>query len=276
MDHDPPSRTIIVRDGSVIIVRPIEPGDRVLLEAAFAELSDESRYRRFLSPMPRLTAAQLEYLTDVDHHDHEALVALEPDGERLIGVARFVRTQPAIAEPAVAVADEWQRRGVGTALLEVLVDRAIEEGITTFSGYVLFDKPAPLSLLGQVGDVSVRSSGGASQVEVLLLNEDATAPAPGALRTLLRALAASTLEPGLGFWQRLLPPARGQVGDERRNVIVAAVAEGDRTLAGELAAASAATLVLVANPQTPSGRPVSPRSWSGRRSRPGRRSSAAS
>src|SRR3954454_14343938 len=239
MNHDSPSRTITVRDGSIISIRPIAPEDRALLEAAFAELSDESRYRRFLSPMSNLSPAQLDYLTDVDHHDHEALVALERSGERLIGVARFVRTDPAIAEPAVAVADEWQRRGVGTALLEVLVDRAIEEGITTFSGYVLLDNPAPLSLLGQVGDVSVRSSGGASQVEVLLLNEDATAPTPATLRTLLRALAASMLERGLGFWQRLVPSARGQVGDERRNVIVAAVAEGDRTLAGELAAASA-------------------------------------
>src|SRR3954453_16100867 len=121
-----------------------------------------------------------------------------PTGSGLIGVAPFVRTHPAVAEPAVAVADECQRRGVGTALLEVLVDRAIEEGITTFSGYVLLDDPAPLSLLGQVGDVSVRSSGGASQVDVLLLNDDAPAPGPGTRRTLLRALAASTLEPGLG------------------------------------------------------------------------------
>src|SRR3954451_9428768 len=136
MNHDSPSRTITVPDGSIISIRPIAPEDRALLEVAFAELSDESRYRRFLSPMSNLSPAQLDYLIDVDHHDHEALIALDEGAESLIGVARYVRTGETVAEPAVAVADDWQRRGVGTALLDALVDRAIEAGIASFSGYV--------------------------------------------------------------------------------------------------------------------------------------------
>src|SRR4051794_23445633 len=147
MSSEPPSRSVTVRDGSNIRIRPIEPEDRGRLATAFDELSDQSRYQRFLSPMRRLSAAQLDYLSDVDHRDHEALVALDHNAARLVGVARYVRTDTTVAEPAVAVVDDWQRRGVGTALLERLVDRAIEEGVTTFAGHVLAENPAPLRLL---------------------------------------------------------------------------------------------------------------------------------
>ena len=114
----------------MIAVRPIEPGDKAALAAAFERLSAESRYRRFLSPHGELSAAELRYLTEVDHHDHEALVALDPATGEGVGVARYVRdrARPESAEIAVA-ADRWQGRGVGTLLLHRLVDRAREEGI---------------------------------------------------------------------------------------------------------------------------------------------------
>jgi hypothetical protein len=90
-----------------LVIRPIEPGDRTAVLAGFDRLSAESRYRRFLSPHDHLTAAELRYLTDVDHHDHEALVAVDPDTGEGVGVARYVRDpqRPDSAEIAVAVAD---------------------------------------------------------------------------------------------------------------------------------------------------------------------------
>src|SRR4051794_40181867 len=72
-------------DGHRIIVRPIDTHDRPRLEAAFARLSTESRYRRFLASTPDLTPRQFDYHANVDHHDHEALVALEDGGTVLIG-----------------------------------------------------------------------------------------------------------------------------------------------------------------------------------------------
>src|SRR3954468_22348678 len=102
---------ITLRDGSTLAVRPIEPGDREELARGFEKLSDESRYKRFFAPTPRLSNAQLRYLTDVDHHDHEALVAVADDGDGP-GVARFVRHEddPTAAEVAIAVRDDWQGR----------------------------------------------------------------------------------------------------------------------------------------------------------------------
>jgi GNAT superfamily N-acetyltransferase len=117
-----------LRDGARVLVRPIAPDDRAALAAGFARLSPESRFRRFLSPKKQLTEDDLDVLTRVDHHDHEALVALEADTGEGIGVARFVRTGPDRAEPAVVVADDWQGRGVGTLLLDLLAERAWEEG----------------------------------------------------------------------------------------------------------------------------------------------------
>jgi hypothetical protein len=71
-----------------------------------------------LLPDVKLSAAQLRYLTDVDHRIHEALIAIDPSADEGICVARFIRSTncPTDAEAAVVVVDGWQRRGVGTAL----------------------------------------------------------------------------------------------------------------------------------------------------------------
>jgi GNAT superfamily N-acetyltransferase len=121
-----------LRDGSRVLIRPIRPDDRELVRAGFERLSPESRYRRFLTPMPTLTDQQLAYLTDVDHDDHEAMIAIDPATADGLGISRFVRDaeRPRTAEAAVTVIDEWQGRGLGTALLTALTERARKEGST--------------------------------------------------------------------------------------------------------------------------------------------------
>lgn len=101
-------------------------------------LSDTSRYRRFLSPDGRLSESELRYFTEVDH-DHEALVAIDSRAGEGVGVARCNRSRedPPAAELAIAVVDDWQRRGVGTRLATALAERARKEGIAVFTGLVL-------------------------------------------------------------------------------------------------------------------------------------------
>ena len=79
MAEDSGRGTVTLPDGSRLLIRPIEPADRERVAAGFERLSPESRYRRFFSPLPELSGRQLDYLTRVDHHDHEALVALDAD-----------------------------------------------------------------------------------------------------------------------------------------------------------------------------------------------------
>src|SRR5690349_12079792 len=105
--------------GDVVSLRPIEPGDKAALQAAAEHSSADAVYRRFLNPHGRLTAAELKYLTEVDHLDHEALLAIDPASGNSVGVARYVRDQgrPESAEIAFAVLEPWQGRGVGKVLM---------------------------------------------------------------------------------------------------------------------------------------------------------------
>jgi RimJ/RimL family protein N-acetyltransferase len=146
-----------LRSGDTVLIRPIRPSDKQLLLDAFERLSPESRYRRFFSPVQELGARQLHYLTEVDHHTHEALVAVDPKTGAGVAVARFVRSAAdrAVAEFAVAVADDWQGRGLGTELLQELSDRATEEGVSRFSAFVLAENSPMLHVLRALGDAHV-------------------------------------------------------------------------------------------------------------------------
>ena len=160
---------VTLRDGSRVEIRALGPRDQAGLKSGFERLSERSRYRRFLSTTPQLTPRQLAYFTDVDHHDHEAIVAIEPASRFGVGVARYVRSRdhPDEAEFAVAVADDWQGRGLGTELLRQLATRAREEGITGFTGLVLAENRSMLHVLGGLGDVEQRP-GESGTIEVRL------------------------------------------------------------------------------------------------------------
>ena len=181
-----------LRDGSTILVRPVRADDADRLEAAFGRLSDDSRRRRFLSPKGRLSGSELRYLTDIDHHRHEALVAMTPDDAELVGVARFIKLEdePEAAEAAITVVDEWQRRGVATQLLEALRARARAEGVRTFHTEVLPENERRIrALFGQVGELSDRR--GALPVRMrFALSEDVVGHDPTAA---LKAAAAGAM-----------------------------------------------------------------------------------
>ena len=83
-----------MRDGARVVLRPVALEDKPLLAASFFErLSEESRYRRFFTPKNELSAAELDYLVDVDHSDHVAIIAIEPSSGEELGVARYVRSR---------------------------------------------------------------------------------------------------------------------------------------------------------------------------------------
>jgi GNAT superfamily N-acetyltransferase len=149
------TRTIALRDGEAIAVRQIEPADKPLLRGAFERLSEESRRRRFMGPAEALSEEDLIYLTDVDHRRHEALVGLDPDSGAILGVARWFRRpgDREVAELAVAVIDERQGRGIGSALVAELNGRAREEGILRYHAIVSTDNVAVIEALERGGAV---------------------------------------------------------------------------------------------------------------------------
>jgi GNAT superfamily N-acetyltransferase len=151
-----------LRDGAGVPVRLLERSDRDELATMVERLSERSRYLRFAAPKPRLTRRELDHLVDVDHHRNEALVALDPATGRGIAVVRWVGVagEPGVAEIAVTVADEWQGRGLGTALLARLLAMARAEGIATLRASVLAVNAPSIAMLRGAG-FRARPAGGA-------------------------------------------------------------------------------------------------------------------
>jgi GNAT superfamily N-acetyltransferase len=118
------------------------------VDAVFEGLSARSRYLRFHSPTPRLTASARRVLIDVDGERHAAVCARI--GGDPVGIARLIKTGERCAEIAVAVIDLWQRRGVGRRLLEELTAVAARMGVAELHGDVLPDNEAMLALVRKV------------------------------------------------------------------------------------------------------------------------------
>jgi RimJ/RimL family protein N-acetyltransferase len=132
-------------NGTEIVIRPIRPSDKPLLAEGITRLSPRSARFRFLAPKSRLTTAELRYLTEIDFVDHYALVAALPsDPGRLVGVGRWIRDteRPKVAELAIVVEDDLQRRGLGTAIVHALADAARARGIERFMGIALTENVA--------------------------------------------------------------------------------------------------------------------------------------
>ena len=146
-----------LHDRTRVIVRALVPEDKEALREAFAHLSFETRYMRFFSVVSEPSEAVLRYLTSVDQENHVAIVAgvesLDLKAEQGVGIARFVRVagEPHVAEAAVTVIDQFQRRGIGTVLLVELTRAAVARGVRVFRGEVLATNEGMLQILESVG-----------------------------------------------------------------------------------------------------------------------------
>jgi RimJ/RimL family protein N-acetyltransferase len=151
-----------------LTLRHIRPDDEPQLRAAFAGLSRASRYARFRG-LSTLTDAQWRYLTNVDGHDHVALIAVTVVGE-IVGVARFVRQGSGArdAELAITVADRFQRKGLGHTLLLSLLPLARARGIDSLVAYTAADNQGIARLLMSHGGRCVSMEQGESELRLPL------------------------------------------------------------------------------------------------------------
>ena len=162
-------RVIELNDRSKVQLRPIMPQDEPLLHDAVAAMSERTVYFRFFSPIKRMSDALAHRLAVVDYHDRFAIVATSnkhPGKERIVGVARYDRApQTDVAEVAVAVIDEFQRRGLGGVLLAELARVARLHGIRSFQLIVLPENREMLGLLRKMGWIhQARLAGGVYEI----------------------------------------------------------------------------------------------------------------
>ena len=145
---DPPRHweaDVLLLDGRTAHIRPITPGDADRLVEFYSRVSDESKYYRFFSPMPRLSARDVERFTTVDHSSRVALIVLLAG--RIIGVGRFDVVSEGEAEVAFLVEDKHQGRGIAQILLEHLAQAGRELGVERFVAEVLPDNRRMITTL---------------------------------------------------------------------------------------------------------------------------------
>jgi acetyltransferase len=142
-------------DGQEIRIRQIEPGDAQQFKLGFDQLGALSRYRSFLDRIDHLRPADLDYLTDVDHASHEQLVAQDAVTGEGVGSAGYVCApgDSSRARLLIVVADQWQHRGVGTALAERLTARAREAGVERFHARTIVGHIAARRMLARMGEI---------------------------------------------------------------------------------------------------------------------------
>ena len=142
---------VLLKDGAGVVLVPVSPCDRQCVLDGFEQLSDRSRFSRYHTPMRVLPDDYLDCLTGADNYNNVVIAAqLDQEGETVgIGLARYVRLQeePGVAEFSITVIDAYQNLGLGTMLLEYLMQHARENQVSLLRGFVLPGNVAMIRML---------------------------------------------------------------------------------------------------------------------------------
>lgn len=173
--------TEVLSDGTVIRIAPLRRGDRAAVTGLFARLSPESRLRRFLSPKSSLSEREVTFLADVGCAERAAVTAVDVRDGSVLGIARYVQHDGhcGVADTAVAVADDMQRRGIGTALMLRLIACARSNGFHLLTATTLWENRPARALMRRAGFQARGSSG--SEIELALELGPLIPPAPDRL-----------------------------------------------------------------------------------------------
>ncbi|MHA0288857.1 GNAT family N-acetyltransferase [Mycobacterium sp. C3-094] len=158
---------VMMRDGSVLYLRPVLPGDSARVAQGPVEFSSETLYRRFQS-VRSPTKSLMTYLFEVDYLDHFVFVLTEGVDGPVVADARFVRDErhPEEAEIAFIVGDAYQGRGIGTFLMRAISVAAHDDGVRRFTARVLSDNMPMRAILDRSGAVWHRDDLGVVVTEI--------------------------------------------------------------------------------------------------------------
>ena len=154
MGHDDSAETWTLAAGERLTLRHIAPTDAAREQAFVHGLSPQSSYLRFHGTIKDLSKKDLKKFTEPDSRNAVALIVVRSGetGEEEIGVARYViDPDGANCEFAIVVADEWQKRGIGTRLMNALISHLQVSGVKQISGFVLKCNSAMLKFVKQMG-----------------------------------------------------------------------------------------------------------------------------
>ncbi|MEQ6250747.1 GNAT family N-acetyltransferase [Sulfitobacter sp. HNIBRBA3233] len=163
--------TTTLRDGAEVTIREIGPQDRCLMQDGFTQLSPDSRVMRFLASHPVLSEDELDTFTATNDDNHFAIGALS--GGTPLATARYVRIGDSdTAEIALTVIDDWQGRGLGTVLIDALIEAGKAAGITQFVALLQGSNQGMRKLLVRRGAHRVSSTGPEAEYELNLYADE--------------------------------------------------------------------------------------------------------
>ena len=147
-------KSIRLADGTHVALRPIRAADARMEQQFVRGLSDEARYFRFMDMLRELSPQMLKQMTDIDYDEQMAFVAVTGPGDKetQIAVARYVAFDDGEnCEFAIVVGDGWQRKGIATALMHMLIDAARRRGLRKMTGEVLSSNSKMLHFVERLG-----------------------------------------------------------------------------------------------------------------------------
>lgn len=172
-------------------IRSVRPEDKTLIREGLAQFSSQSLYHRFFTPVIEFSEQRLRYLTEVDHHDHCAIGAIDvtdatPQG---VGIARYIRldAEPQVAKAAVAIIDAYQGKGIGSLLMAALSRLAAANGIEIFRGYLLKNNRRFIRNLIGLGALNQRVSAGVVEIDLPVYDDVEELPDTPEAKTARRA-----------------------------------------------------------------------------------------
>jgi acetate---CoA ligase (ADP-forming) len=160
----PSSEAVVLRDGSTVSVRPVRLEDATNLRRFFGELSPESKLFRFFA---HNSDAAISRVIDIDNRSRYGIVVLAGADQGIVGHAMYAESGPRKAELAIAVADSYQGRGLGTILIGQLAQAAEDAGIEVLEAIVKPENHRMLSVLRESGfPLKTHSEPGEIRVEL--------------------------------------------------------------------------------------------------------------
>lgn len=141
-------------DGTSIVIRPIRPEDAKLQQSFIRQLSEKSRYFRFMGALQELTPEMLQRTTQIDYDREMALVAITQSNtqDTIIGITQYITNLDSLScEFALVIADPWQNKGLGSHLMTCLIETAKVKGLKTMEGSIMATNTEMLAFVKNLG-----------------------------------------------------------------------------------------------------------------------------
>ncbi|RJS78089.1 GNAT family N-acetyltransferase [Candidatus Bathyarchaeota archaeon] len=147
-------RTVTLKDGTKVLLRPIKPSDATLKQHLFYALSKETIKKRYLGSLKAMPLKRIWPYVTIDYENEMSIVGVVMEGEmeNFVAIGSYARIpHTRMAEVSLVVRDDWQNKGLGTLLLKYLIEIAKKKGFEGFTAWVLIENTKMMHIFKKLG-----------------------------------------------------------------------------------------------------------------------------